>query len=682
MYIRFRWDDPITEEPQQIVAPLPVAIGREAKALPEHHRNQPVYSLVFGNSAISRQHLIIFRDSEEVLIEDLNSTNGTTINGTKFKNANQKLHSGDILKLASFHIDITLLQSMESSLRSKTSVVLSHSTNVIPASEISKSERAAYPSSTIIFNPQTDQVESRPLKTSVGEFPFNEKWNREFVSLSDLYSSNHKVEETTYVSLGGGMGSFVFVDTLRIYGVTVDQVVAIGLKLKPYERYQSLLENCQIKTKYRKRIRSGSDSCPDNIWGFPGYALRDAWRAFSNGEAGRAIYHLWQVFSEPIGADTYTPRAEDVFSSMDAEMERIRWSQIIRSGVIKSIRKTNDDRYAIAYIANQASGKQEEKFLLVRYVHLCTGYPALKLLPDLQTYRDKYDEAMQNVKSIVHGYEPHDYIYEALEDKGGVIVIRGFGIVASQILDRIHAARSTNKKIKVYHIGRTRKDGNRFPPAERYVEFDWEFQPYNWPKACWGGDMRSQLEAADPLKRRELLEAWGGTTTASRSSWRKYIRQGLKDRWYEQVFGQIESIDKEGSGRLIIELSKGSNSGTEKITADYVVDCTGLVSDPQASPLLNDLIRHYDLDLNPQKRLHTQNDFEIRKMRTSKSRMYASGIITLGSSYAGVDTFLGLQYSAHRIAESLTRIRTPQMQGLNPLRSLEQWIKWIMRQTP
>ena len=61
------------------------------------------------------------------------------------------------------------------------------------------------------------------------------------------------------------MGSFVWVDMLRIAGVKPENIKVLSVQDKPYKRYESLLRNCQIP-RY-KRIRSGSDSCPDNIWG-------------------------------------------------------------------------------------------------------------------------------------------------------------------------------------------------------------------------------------------------------------------------------------------------------------------------------------------------------------------------------------------------------------------------------
>ncbi|WP_081402965.1 hypothetical protein [Scytonema hofmannii] len=69
-------------------------------------------------------------------------------------------------------------------------------------------------------------------------------------------------------------------------------------------RYRLLCLNSQIPEKY-ERIRSNSDSCPDNIWGWPGYALREAWRSLFVGNLRNTGKCLWQVFAEPLlGTDT------------------------------------------------------------------------------------------------------------------------------------------------------------------------------------------------------------------------------------------------------------------------------------------------------------------------------------------------------------------------------------------
>ncbi len=188
------------------------------------------------------------------------------------------------------------------------------------------------------------------------------------------------------------------------------------------------------------------------------------------------------------------------------------------------------------------------------------------------------------------------------------------------------------------------------------------------------------LETADPLRRRELLQGWGGTTTASRKKWRDIVRQGIADKWYEIRYGLVTKLERNSHGQVITHVV--TNKGQKTLTADFVIDCTGLISDPLESPFLKDLILHYDLELNPEGRFHVENNFEIKKLRNNRSRIYGAGIITLGGPYAPVDTFLGLQYAAHRSMEALAAAKAPGVRYIQGIYSLWQWLKWALNQKP
>ena len=69
-----------------------------------------------------------------------------------------------------------------------------------------------------------------------------------------------------------------------------------------------------------------------------------------------------------------------------------------------------------------------------------------------------------------------------------------------------------------------------------------------------------------------------------------------------------------------------------------------------------------------------ERDFTVRGTQSGTGRLYASGSITLGGYYAGVDSFLGLHYSALRIADALAENGFGKKIG--PLRSTSQWWKW------
>ncbi|NJL97860.1 MAG: FHA domain-containing protein [Synechococcaceae cyanobacterium SM2_3_2] len=685
MQIQLSWDDPITLEPQQALLTPPVGLGRWLEQIPEQHDGQAMAKLLVIGDSISRFHCLIVEQQGQIWLED-RSANGTLVNGQKVKQDRIRLQEEAVIGLGSHTLTIRLLPDPSTATVIDGSTLAPIHLDPLPKGTQILSQLGGLDprSSTILPPPQSLGPQSLgpqplappPQAPLLSSFPPPRLFAQQQISLEALYQTGLPVQESDYLALGGGIGSFIWVDTLRIYGVSQDQIRVLSINQKPYERYEKLLTNCQIPRW--KRIRSGSDSTPDNLWGWPGYALRDSWRSLTQAKLREAGSFLWQVFSEPLLAETYTPRAGDVFESMDREVARIGWDQMLIYGNIRAIRKTTDGRYGVAYSATRPGQPPDYRFWVARHLHLAIGYPAIKLLDDLQDFRQRSG----NLTAVVHGYETHDHIYDHLEQHGGTVVIRGFGIVASQVMDRLNRARQKHPKIDIVHLTRSAKPGNRYGLAKRKVSNHWEFQPYNWPKACWGGSLRAKLEAASPQKRKELLSIWGGTTTANRQAWREIVERGIQEGWYSTMFGTVERVELDEVGRPITFIQGKIGSSQLKVTADFVIDCTGLISDPNAHPLLKDLIEHYSLPLNSLGRLDVTNDFELARMRNDSGRIYVSGIVTLGGPYAAADSFLGLQYTAHRSVEHLADVDAPGLKPLYGIRSLQQWLKWATNQSP
>ena len=650
--IRLSWQDPVTGEQREPLLNLPVALGREFAQMPAEIRGLRVSRIVLNTLGISRFHALIDIDATGLVVIDQNTVNGTLVNGQR--QARSPLANGDILQIADYQITVSFAPIL--------------------------SPVASPISPTINFNPDTDLPESLIIAPSVAlgqTFP-PDFFQSPQVNVQDLYATGNAVDEVNYTAVGAGLGSFIWVDLLRICGGETNQIVALGLEEKPYARYQRLCLNSQIPPQ--ERLRSNSDSCPDNIWGWPSYALREAWHDLTKGKVSNALGYLWQVFAEPSFAETYTPRSQNVFDSIDREAQRIDWDKIFRNGSVRAIRKTTDGRYAIAYSRRRSSiAPPDHAFLITQFIHLATGYPAIQFLPDLQAYRQQTND----FKSVVNAYEDHHHVYKTLEKQGGTVLIRGRGIVASRIIQRIYEAREHNKYISILHLMRSPKpQGNKFGSAQRQVANHYEFQPFNWPKACWGGDLRKMLEKADPHERKELLKQWGGTTTADRKDWKRIVNQGIKEGWYQITFGEVEKVERDVHNRTVTYIQEQGLKGQIRLEADFIIDATGLDAHVIASPLLNDLVKQYNLPLLDNGRLAVANDFEIVEMRNQRGRIYASGAITLGNSYAAVDSFLGLQYAALSAVDSLAAVKAPKLHKLNPITSLIQWLKWVVNQSP
>ncbi|MEG3860362.1 FHA domain-containing protein [Microcoleus sp. herbarium12] len=660
--LRLTWKDTTTGDCRSPILDLPIALGRIFEGMPPIIDGQRVSRIPLKSSQVSRLHAVIATEGDSIVVTDTGSRNGTFVNGTR--QTRSVLANGDMLQIGPYAIGISFaINSTE------TQSVNSH----------------------IFFNPQTNgpdpalgpqMVSPLPQTASKGEFPPIAFLQANQLTMRSLQSMGFPiVEEVDWAAVGGGLGSLIWVDLLRICGVKADRIAVLGMEEQPYARYRRLCLNSQIPL--RERLRSNSDSCPDNIWGWPPYAVREAWQELRKGRLGVSLKLMWQVFAEPTFAETYTPRAGNVFDSIDRETVRIGWNQMFRYGRVRAIRKTDDGRYAIAYSRSNAN-ERDRAFLIAKYVHLATGYPAIQFLPDLQAYREK----TQDFESVVNAYESHDGVYEKLEAKGGSVLIRGRGIVASRVVQRLYEARQRNANIQVLHLMRSPKpQGNKFDRAVRVVENHYEFQPFNWPKACWGGELRSLLETVKPEQRPQLLTDWGGTTTAQRSDWRRIVKQGLSQGWYQITFGEVERVERDSQNRTVTYIREKELKGQIKLEADFIIDATGLDAKVKTSPLLEDLVVQYNLPLNNLGRLSVNNDFEVPELRNASSldaegRVYTAGAITLGGPYAPVDSFLGLQYAALRSVESLAANGAAGVGKLTVWRSFLQWSKWILNKSP
>lgn len=617
--------------------------------------------------AVSRRHLSLVLEAERVAVRDEGSTNGTFVNGTRIDEVT--LRVGDQVSLPGWLLE--LLGPADSAAR---------------AADIGGAAvDASLVSRLVITDDEAPPVSRR-------RFPDAEFGGRESVDVAALRASGNPVEEARFCAVGGGLGSFAWVDHLRCYGVASSDIKVIGTEKTCYQTYKRYCNNSQIPD--HERLRSNSASRPDNIWGFPGYALREAAR-------GTGFAGLFQVLAEPTLAQSYTPRAGDVFDSLDAEAARIGWPEMLVKAQVLGLRKTTDGRYAVAYKlwGGEAIGAARNRYLLADVVHLSTGYPATRFVDDFQTFIGNHPEARAQV---ANAYEPHDQIYLEAERRGAPVqvVVRGRGIVASRIIQRLHEARATNPELRIVHSMRAPlgpRDGAQFGQARRMVRNDVQIQPFNWPKSCWGGDLRALYEAADPPTRGALLARLGGTTTAERRDWMEILERGAEEGWYRPVFGAIERLSplppagaQPAGVRVEIATPEGNLA---QINADYLIDCTGLIAEISRAPLLADLLETYRLPRNhayddegggplQATGLACSENFEIESLRNDAGRVYAAGTITTGGPYLAVDSFLGLQYAALRSVDHLAAERQHEVRPLGPLRSALGWSKWMIGARP
>ncbi len=486
---------------------------------------------------------------------------------------------------------------------------------------------------------------------------------------SDVEQAAIPIVDVPFVTVGGGLGSFAMVDFLRCAGVATEWIRVLGDSRTPTETYEYLATNSQIPR--HERLRSDSSSVMDNIWGFPSYALREAW-------ADRSLRRVWQVVTEPVLGEYFTPRAGQVYESVGREAKRIDWDAMVTLGYVRMVRKRRGGGYFVIQTQPDA-GPTKRLAYRCRFVHLAIGYPGVAFLPDLQEYRERTGDYTR----VVNAYEPHDHVYEEARRHPCTVLVRGSGIVASRILQRLLDDRAgRGAQTRVVHLFRNYVDG---PQGERRTfrrpgDHGFAYQAFNFPKAAWGGQLRTRLERLEGEARADLLRQMGGTNTAPRRSWRRQIAEAEAAGYYEQQVGAVESVERTATGDAIVTALRTASGDRHEIEAQYIIDATGLLARLEEHRLMSDLLEHAGAAQNPYGRLDVERTFEVRGAASDPGRVYASGSMTLGGYYAGVDSFLGLQYAALQIADDLARSGFAKRIG--PGRSVVQWLRWARNRQP
>jgi hypothetical protein len=307
---------------------------------------------------------------------------------------------------------------------------------------------------------------------------------------------------------------------------------------------------------------------------------------------------------------------------------------------------------------------------------VAVGYPGLKLLPDLRRYREKFRDPVK----VVNAYEPHEHVYQQLAARPGRVLIRGGGIVASRILQRLIDDRDRlGLQTEIVHVFRTFVAGAHGPNvfARRRGGDGWAYQGFNYPKSVWGGQLKAKIGKLEGRDRAAAYELMGGTNTPVRHLWQSQLRRGRTQGWYRALAGEIAELHPAHGGRTVITRLM-TERGMVELDTEFVIDCTGLEADIREHRLFADLMDVSGAGRNPSGRLDVSNAFEVIGTRSQPGRLYASGAATLGGPFPGVDTFLGLQIAAQEICEDLAKLGF--CRRLGPVRSARQWWRWARRQ--
>jgi uncharacterized NAD(P)/FAD-binding protein YdhS len=158
------------------------------------------------------------------------------------------------------------------------------------------------------------------------------------------------------------------------------------------------------------------------------------------------------------------------------------------------------------------------------------------------------------------------------------------------------------------------------------------------------------------------------------------LARGRRQGWYRVYVGTVAEVSPGAERTVVTKVVSRTDTGQNlvlEVPAHFVIDCTGLEADLAEHRVLADLLGHSGAGRNPSGRLDVERDFEVRGTRAGVGRMYATGSMTLGGYFPGVDTFLGLQLASREIADSLAG--QGMMAKMGPVRSCAQWMKWMRK---
>ncbi|MEU5259210.1 hypothetical protein [Amycolatopsis sp. NPDC021455] len=469
------------------------------------------------------------------------------------------------------------------------------------------------------------------------------------------------VQDSPIASVGGGIGSYILTDYLRVAGGVPTSGLRVVSNLgHPWQTYERLATASQISS--HDRIRSDSASRPDNIWGFPSYALQEAVQE-------RSLAPLAQVFLEPVFDDFYTPRLGVVMRSIRKEAQRIRYWDMLVRGEAQLVRRRAGGGYFVLFLDPRAEDPRPMA-LRVRDVHLAVGYPGLKFLPEIQEFR----RLKNDFHRVANAYQNHEHIYQALRRRPGTVLVRGGGIVASRVLERLILDRERHgHPTRIIHLLRTYVNGPHGPHrwARRPGRDGFAYQGFNYPKSVWGGQLRARTAALDGAERAEVYDEIGGTTTAYRREWQRQLRKARAEGWYHAVCGTLAELQDDGE-TLTARMKVAQ--GEFEIEPDFVIDCTGLNADVSGHQVLRDLLQHGGARRNPLGGMDVKRSFELIGAQSGVGRVYVTGAAALGGPFPGVDTFLGLQIAAQEVVDDIAGRGF--CRKLGPVTSTFEWLRW------
>ena len=128
---------------------------------------------------------------------------------------------------------------------------------------------------------------------------------------------------------------------------------------------------------------------------------------------------------------------------------------------------------------------------------------------------------------MVNAYEPHEQIYERLRAAPGTVLVRGGGIVASRVLQRLIDDRDRLRlQTQILHLLphlHHRPHGPRILDAPHAAATAGPTRASTTRSRCGAGSSRRGCASSEGRARAELYKEIGGTNTPNRRNWQEQL---------------------------------------------------------------------------------------------------------------------------------------------------------------
>ena len=357
------------------------------------------------------------------------------------------------------------------------------------------------------------------------------------------------VRDVPFVSVGGGIGSFV---TGGLPAHRRDAELEHPGTDEPQTtrgRPTSTSPGCR-----RSRGPSGSDRTPrrspDNIWGFPSYALQEAVR-------DRTVSPLWQVLVEPVFADFYTPRLGTVLAGVEREAHRIGYQDTVVNGEVRMVRRRVGGGYFTVLTPPEAR----------HVVSQADRVPVPGRAPRRRLPRAEVPAGPAAVpdgaRRTSSTWSTRTRTTSTSTPRCGAARARSWSGRRDRRLPDPGAADPETGSSTACRLGsstccRNHVDGSHGPHpwSRRRGGNGFAYQGFNYPKSVWGG----QLQGPDAAPRRRpsgrrRTPRWAAPPRRSGAAGNASSPRDAARGWYRTATGTIEQMRSRGPEPMLLRIA-------------------------------------------------------------------------------------------------------------------------------